>query len=263
MGRILITGSTDGFGLGAARQLVERKHTVYLHARNAARAEEAKKLVPGAAGVFVADLTSTSETRSLAEQANAVGQFDAVILNAGLLYGPFRETESGVPAQVFVNMVSPYILACLLTPPKRIVFVASVLHREAKPDVEDIFWLKRGEKEWNDFEAYCNSKFHVMCLVNAAAKRMQGKGTSVVAMHPGYVPTKLTKFEAPDKMEDGLETYVMLAEGEYDVSGETGRYFDPKKQKGEPLPATEDVGLQEAVVKALEEFTGLKLPGTA
>ncbi|KAF4484944.1 Short-chain dehydrogenase chyC [Colletotrichum fructicola Nara gc5] len=102
-----------------------------------------------------------------------------------------------------------------------------------------------------------------MCLVNAAAKRLQGKGTSVVAMHPGYVPTKLTKFEAPDKMEDGLETYVMLAEGEYDVSGETGRYFDPKKQKGEPLPATEDVGLQEAVVKALEDFTGLKLPGSA
>jgi short-subunit dehydrogenase len=39
MVRILITGSTDGFGLEAARQLVQRNHTVYLHARSQERAQ--------------------------------------------------------------------------------------------------------------------------------------------------------------------------------------------------------------------------------
>lgn len=258
MARILITGSTDGFGLEAARQLVQRKHTVYLHARNQERAEDAKAKCPGAAGVLIADLTSVAETRKLAEEANAIGAFDAVILNAGLLYGPFRATpETGVPAMVFVNVLAPYILACLLKQPKRLVFVASVLHREAtNTSVKDIFWLERGDKDFKDFPAYCDSKFHVVLLANAVARRY--KDVSVTSLHPGWVPTKLAGADAPGKLEDGVETYVMLAEGDYDQSL-TGAYFDPKKQSGEPLPLTADLDLQEAVVKACEEVTGLKL----
>ncbi|KAJ5900121.1 hypothetical protein N7495_004865 [Penicillium taxi] len=256
MARILITGSTDGFGLEAARQLVQRSHTVYLHARNQERADDAKAKCPGAAGVLIADLTSVAETRKLAEDANAIGTFDAVILNAGLLYGPFRKTETGVPAMVFVNVVAPYILACLLKQPKRLVFIASVLHREANTNMKDIFWLERGEKEFKDFPAYCDSKFHVILLSQAVARRF--KGTSVTAVHPGWVPTKIGTPEATDKLEDGIETYVMLAEGDYDQSL-TGVYFEPKKKLGEPLVPITEEHLQE-VVKACEELTGLQLP---
>jgi NAD(P)-dependent dehydrogenase (short-subunit alcohol dehydrogenase family) len=95
-----------------------------------------------------------------------------------------------------------------------------------------------------------------MLLANAVARRF--KGTSVTAVHPGYVPTKLAGQGATDKMEDGVETYVMLAEGDYDQSL-TGVYFDPKKKIGEPLELTADENLQEVVVKACEEVTGLKL----
>ncbi|KAE8374732.1 putative short chain dehydrogenase/ reductase [Aspergillus bertholletiae] len=257
MARILITGSSDGFGLEAARQLVQRNHTVYLHARNQERADHAKAQCPGAAGALVADLTSVAETRKLAEEANAIGTFDAVILNAGLLYGPFRKTpETGVPAMVFVNVLAPYILACLLNRPKRLIFIASTLHTEANTDVKDIFWLERGEAEFKDFPAYCDSKFHVMLLSNAVARRF--KGTSVTAVHPGWVATKIGTPEATDKLEDGVETYVMLAEGDYDQSL-TGVYFEPKKKVGVPLPKTADEDLQEVVVKACEGVTGLKL----
>ncbi|PKY03327.1 putative short chain dehydrogenase/ reductase [Aspergillus campestris IBT 28561] len=258
MARILITGSTDGFGLEAARQLVQRNHTVYLHARNQERAAAAQAKCPGAAGVLIADLTSVAETRKLAEQANAIGAFDAVILNAGMLSGPFRKTpDTGVPAMVFVNVIAPYILACLLTQPKRLVFIASVLHREADTDVKDIFWFQRGEEQFRDFPAYCDSKLHVILLANAVARRF--KGTSVTAVHPGWVATKMGGQSATGKMEDGLETYVMLAEGDYDQSL-TGVYFDPKRQIGEPLPLTADENLQEVVVKACQDVTGLTLP---
>ncbi|CAG8903143.1 unnamed protein product [Penicillium egyptiacum] len=256
MARILITGSTDGFGLEAARQLVERKHTVYLHARSQERAEDVKTKCPGAAGVLVADLTSVAETRKLAEEANELGTFDAIILNAGLLYGPFRKTESGVPAMPFVNVLAPYILACLLKQPKRLIFIGSILHREANTNLKDIFWLERGEKEFQDFPAYCDSKLHVMLLANAVAKRF--KGTSVTSVHPGYVATKLGGSGATDKLEDGVETYVMLAEGDYDQSL-TGVYFVPKRQIGEPLAETTHEDLQEVVVKACEDVTGIKL----
>jgi hypothetical protein len=51
----------------------------------------------------------------------------------------------------------------------------------------------------------------------------------------------------------------MLAEGDYNQSL-TGVYFEPKKQIGEPLDVTRDENLQEVVVKACEDVTGLKLP---
>jgi hypothetical protein len=77
-------------------------------------------------------------------------------------------------------------------------------------------------------------------------------------VHPGYVATKLGGQGGTDKLEDGVETYVMLAEGDYDQSL-TGVYFEPKKKIGEPLAATADENSQEAVVKACEDITGLRL----
>ncbi|KAF2721523.1 putative short chain dehydrogenase/ reductase [Polychaeton citri CBS 116435] len=257
MVRILITGSTDGFGFEAARQLIQRGHTVYGHARSQERAEDFEAKCPGTAGVLIADLTSVAQTRKLAEEANAIGIFDAVILNAGLLYGPFRPTpDTGVPAMVFVNVIAPYILACLLKRPKRLVFIASTLHQHANTDVKDIFWFERGETQFQDFPAYCDSKLHVILLSNAVARRFNG--TSVTSVHPGWVPTKLGGQGATDKLEDGVKTYVMLAEGEYDQSL-TGVYFEPKKQLATPLAITSDKGLQEDVVRACEDVTGLKL----
>ncbi|CAG7937645.1 unnamed protein product [Penicillium salamii] len=257
MVRVLITGSADGFGLEAARQLAQHGHSVYLHARNESRAQHAKAACPGAAGVLTADLSSLNETKAFAAAINAIGEFDAIILNAGMLYGPFRKTaETGIPAMVFVNVLAPYILACLLNRPKRLVFIASQLHQQADTSVEDIFWFKRGEAVFEDFPAYCDSKFHVMLLANAVAKRFHG--TSVVSVHPGWVATKVGGTEAPDKLEDGVETYIMLAEGNYDQTL-TGKYFVPKKQLGVPLAATNEINLQEKMVKACEDVTGLKL----
>ncbi|KAF5987596.1 putative beta-glucosidase [Fusarium bulbicola] len=258
MARILITGSADGLGLEAARQLVKRNHTVYLHARNAQRAAEAKEKCPGAAGAFAADLTLVSETKRLAEEVNAVGTFDAIIHNAGLLAGPFRKTpDTGIPAQTAVNVLAPYILTCLLTPPKRLIYIASQLHAQADTSVKDIFWLERGESQFQDFPAYCDSKLHVILLANAVARCF--KNTSVVSVHPGWVATKLGGEDGPDKLEDGVDTYVMLAEGDYD-QGLTGKYFEPKRKLAEPTPQCSEVELQERVVNACQSLVGLKLP---
>ncbi|KAH6652519.1 putative short chain dehydrogenase/ reductase [Truncatella angustata] len=258
MVRVLITGSADGFGLEAARQLIKRNHTVYLHARNQKRAEDAKTACPDAAGVFVADLSVMAEIHNFAKEVQSVGELDAIIHNAGMLYGPFRKTaDSGVPAMAAVNVLAPYMLACLLPIPKRLIFIASQLHRQANTNVDDIFWQQRGEADFQDFQAYCDSKLHVILLTNAVARRFPG--VSVLSVHPGWVATKLGGEGAPDKLEDGVETYVGLAEGDYDQSL-TGAYFEPKMRLGEPLAVSKDVTLQEKVVEACEAVSGLKLP---
>ena len=49
MSKVLITGSADGLGREAAKQLVLEGHEVLLHARDEARAQQALAGVPGAA----------------------------------------------------------------------------------------------------------------------------------------------------------------------------------------------------------------------
>lgn len=99
MARILITGSSTGLGLMAGQLLVEEGHDVVLHGRDRTRADEALAAAPGAAGAVVGDLAAMAQMRSVAEQANRLGPFDAVIHNAGIGYQEPRriETEDGLP----------------------------------------------------------------------------------------------------------------------------------------------------------------------
>src|ERR1700733_5239371 len=96
--RVFITGSADGLGLMAAKLLADEGHHVVLHARNESRAEDARKSVPSAKDCVVGDLSSIEETKSVAEQVNRIGNFDAVIHNAAVGYRePKRMTKDGLP----------------------------------------------------------------------------------------------------------------------------------------------------------------------
>ncbi|AGS20884.1 NAD(P)-binding domain-containing protein [Rhizobium etli bv. mimosae str. Mim1] len=78
MSRIFITGSTDGLGLAAARTLMKQGHEVVLHARSRERAAAIADTSATALGLVIGDLASAAETRSIAEQVNAIGRMDAV-----------------------------------------------------------------------------------------------------------------------------------------------------------------------------------------
>ena len=98
MSKVLITGSADGLGREAAKQLVRGGHEVVLHARDEARAQQALAGVPGAAAALPGDLSSITGTRALAGLINAAGVFDAIIHNAGIGYRePTRLRDRGRP----------------------------------------------------------------------------------------------------------------------------------------------------------------------
>ena len=97
MSRVLITGSADGLGREAARQLVQAGHAVIVHARDEARARAAMGGVPGATAALVGDLASMARTRELAGRIDAAGPFQAIIHNAGVGYRERRlQTEDGL-----------------------------------------------------------------------------------------------------------------------------------------------------------------------
>jgi NAD(P)-dependent dehydrogenase (short-subunit alcohol dehydrogenase family) len=95
MARIFITGSTDGLGRAAAESLIADGHEVVLHARSPDRASALSDLASRSAGVVIGDLRSGVETRSIAEQVNAIGRMNAVIHNASI----YRERVRGSTAE--------------------------------------------------------------------------------------------------------------------------------------------------------------------
>ncbi|CAM3437067.1 hypothetical protein BOSP111201_04715 [Bordetella sputigena] len=63
MSRIFISGSSAGLGLMAAELLVQQGHRVVLHARNAGRAEDARRALPNAEAVVVGDVAGAARVR--------------------------------------------------------------------------------------------------------------------------------------------------------------------------------------------------------
>ena len=170
MSRVFITGSSDGLGLMAARLLVADGHSVTLHARSKARADDTRAALPQADGVVIGDLSHLAGMRQVAGQANASGRFDAVIHNAGIGYREPRRVESAATAwpQVFaVNVLAPYLLTGLIERPDRLVYLSSGMHRGGNPDLDDPQWTRR---RWNGAQAYSDSKLFDVVLAFAVAR---------------------------------------------------------------------------------------------
>lgn len=90
MSRVFITGSAQGLGLAAARELISVGHEVLVHARSEARARTLRTKLPDASAMVFGDLASAVETKAIAEQVNTIGRMDVVIHNAGIYLEPAR-----------------------------------------------------------------------------------------------------------------------------------------------------------------------------
>jgi NAD(P)-dependent dehydrogenase (short-subunit alcohol dehydrogenase family) len=257
MARILITGSSDGLGLMAAQRLIANGHAVVLHARNAQRAKDATSACPGAETIVTGDLSSISETKDLAQQVNKLGAFDCIIHNAGLYLGPFRKTSEGIPALAAVNTLAPYILTALINRPKRLVFLSSGMHFSGSTSMDDVLWHQRGEAKFSDNEAYSASKLHNILLAKAFARRWPDVKSN--ALDPGWMPTKMGGASATGDMDSSVASYVMLAEGEEEKAKKSGAYFTPGKKEDTPQKVTDDVAVQDSLLKALAGFSGVEL----
>jgi NAD(P)-dependent dehydrogenase (short-subunit alcohol dehydrogenase family) len=168
MARIFITGSTDGLGRAAARALIDEGHEVVLHARSRGRASTVDDLAPRSAGVVIGDLSSAHDTRSVADQVNALGRMDAVIYNAGAYSTKGRSpTPDSHPTITAVNILAPYILTALIERPRRLVYLSSGMHRGGVASLHDIEWVGR---RWNSSQAYSDSKLYVTALAFAVAR---------------------------------------------------------------------------------------------
>jgi NAD(P)-dependent dehydrogenase (short-subunit alcohol dehydrogenase family) len=255
MSRIFISGSSTGLGLMAGELLVQQGHQVVLHARNAARAEDARRALPRAEAVVAGDLDSIAGTRALADRVNELGRFDAVIHNAAVGYREsHRLTQDGLPHVFAINTLSAYILTALIGRPKRLVYLSSGMHRRVDAELDDLLWRKR---RWDGSAAYAESKLHDAMLAFAVARCWPDVLSN--SLEPGWVPTKMGGAGAPDDLGQAHLTQAWLAAGDDPKSKVTGKYFYHLKRM-EPNPQAQDPALQDRLIAHCAEISGVNLP---
>ncbi|MEZ2142272.1 SDR family NAD(P)-dependent oxidoreductase [Bradyrhizobium sp. DN5] len=255
MAIVFITGSTDGLGRAAAQSLLDQGHRVVLHARSVDRAAALGVLRSRAAGMVVGDLRSAAETKSIADQVNAIGRMDAIIHNAGVYTQRSRgSTPEGHASTLAINTLAPYMLTALIERPSRLIYLSSGLHRGGEGSLDDLDWNRRA---WDSAKAYAESKLHVVALAFALARRWPNVLSN--AVDPGWVRTKMGGASAPVDLDTGQRTQTWLAVSEDSAALVSGRYWHHLRQE-EPADEATDSGFQEDLIAKLGKLTGVELP---
>jgi retinol dehydrogenase 12 len=257
----LLTGATLGIGRAAAEALVPMGLELVLVARDRARLEalaaELRARTPGArVGVLAGDLSRMSEVRRIAREFRAThDRLDVLANNAGALFTTRELTPEGLERTLALNHLAYFVLTEELLPvlrtsaPARIVNVASDAHRGMRVDLEDLNYA-RGK--YRPFIAYGRSKLMNILFTRELARRLDGTGVTVNAMHPGFVrsgfgmnnPGFLRRLIRVGQVfartpEHGARSLVYLATSP-EVEGVTGRYFHDERQS-QPSAAARDM----------------------
>src|SRR5919106_5004897 len=164
--RVVVTGATSGIGLEAARSLAKQGANVVMIGRDPAKTarclEEVRAAAPGAEiSSLLCDFSRQADVRRLAEEIlQRFDRLDVLVNNAGTVFAKRTLTDDGIEATFAVNHLGYFLLTRLLldrivqSAPARIVSVASIAHRRATMDFDDLFF----ERGYSVFQAYGRSK---------------------------------------------------------------------------------------------------------
>jgi NAD(P)-dependent dehydrogenase (short-subunit alcohol dehydrogenase family) len=274
MKTILVTGATSGIGLEASVQLAVQGHRVVMVGRDEAKTracvEQVKQRSSSNTVEFLlCDFASQASIRALAEAYRArYERLDVLVNNAGTVFNAYGKTADGIEQTFAVNHLGYFLLTNLLlelvvkSAPSRIVVVASTVHYRGTMDLDDLGFEKDG---YFIMKAYGRSKLGNVMMTRSLAKRLEGKGVTVNALHPGGVATNIYSgapwwiqpvialmrpllFITP---EQGAQTITYLATSP-EVEGKTGLYFEKNTPRPCAKLATDDALAEKLWAKSAE-----------
>ena len=268
---ILITGSTDGIGLEAARSLASLGHCVLLHGRNPSKLEQAERQLGtrrggGSVGGYVADLSRMAEVEALAAAvSDKHATIDALVNNAGVYSAPDSTTEDGLDVRFAVNTIAPYLLTQRLLPllgtSGRVVNLSSAAQSAVDPRA------LAGQVRLSDGAAYAQSKLALTMWSRSLALALGDRGPVIIAVNPGsMLGTKMVKQAygvAGGDIRVGADI-LRRAALEDEFAAASGRYFDNDTgQFASPLSDALDPRKSEEVVRAIEAVLAGLSPGAS
>ncbi|HEV2389791.1 MAG TPA: SDR family oxidoreductase [Nitrososphaerales archaeon] len=273
-GRVcLVTGATSGIGRATSTALSQLGAVVVMVSRDEARGKAARARVVSDSGnestdLMTADLSSPASVRGLAAGFSAkYPKLDILVNDAAIFVSKRVVTQDGLELMFATNYLGPFLLTRLLVPsleaarPSRVINVSAP--SSMMPDLDDL----QGERAFAPIRAFGASKAALLLFTYALASRLQGKGVSVNAYHPGLVRTKLVR-RAPAAVraitgvlnvfmgvssKRASQGLVQLASPEF--QGKTGALVhDGKEMKA---PFSDDVEAQDRLWRASCKLAGV------
>ena len=290
---VLITGGNTGIGKETARALANQGARVIITSRNTERGRNALAEIREDSGrddveVMSLDLASFQSIRAFAKEFTArFDRLDVLVNNAGVVKTQTRgETADGFELMFGVNHLGHFLLTNLLldtikaSAPARIVNLASHGYMLAAEglDFDDL----QNEGDFKGFALYGHSKLANIYFTRELARRLEGTGVTVNALHPGFVKTELghvrpedleaqkaaqeaakkskssksapsgpdlSKLPPPLPVEEGALTSIYCASSP-ELEGVTGEYFDQCKAIG-----TNEIAADAAAARRLWEIS--------
>jgi NAD(P)-dependent dehydrogenase (short-subunit alcohol dehydrogenase family) len=197
----VVTGASDGMGLGMAEWLAAAGAEVLLPVRNPAKGKKAVEKIrrnhPGArVSTRSLDLSSLASVAALGDTLREEGRpIHILINNAGVMRPPNHQTTvDGFELQFGTNYLGHFALVCRLLPllragRARVTSQISVAARRGSIKWEDINW----DRSYDGMRAYSQSKiaFGLFGLELDRRSKAHGWGITSNLSHPGVAPTSL------------------------------------------------------------------------
>ncbi|KXN69881.1 NAD(P)-binding protein [Conidiobolus coronatus NRRL 28638] len=215
----IVTGGSEGIGLGTAILLAKLKSRVIIASRSAQKCEKAVIEIKQKTGnnnveYITLDLSSFASVRNFVRQVKEnTDKVDVVINNAGCVYHTYETTGDGIEKNLQINHLAPLLLTLLLVPiiPKsassRIIFVSSNLHLSGKIIIPDT--LNLAKDKFNRAQRYNDTKLMNVLTVKELSKKLSQTAIIVAAADPGFTKSNLGAANNSDDFWGKLEVFLI------------------------------------------------------
>ena len=240
----LITGCNSGLGFETARVMAGRGAHVIGAARTLQKAQNAAGQITGKITPVACELSDLDSVAACADEIRSMNQpLDVVICNAGIMALPELQQKYGLEMQFLTNHLGHFVLVNRLlervkqAPHGRVVMVSSLAHYTSVAGGINFDNLS-GNKRYNPFLFYGQSKLANLLMSNELARKLEGTGTTANAIHPGIIMTPLARnigslrttltsmvsWPVTRSVEQGAATQCYVATAPA-LEGVSGRYF--------------------------------------
>ena len=295
----VVTGANSGIGLETTRQIVKQGGHVVMACRRVEAAQEVAKEfadLKGSWEVIRCDLADLASVRDFVATFEARHQkLQGLLCNAGMIVmgkAP-KMSKDGIELTLATGLAGHFLMTELLldrliaSAPARVGILSSVMHvgrpgKRFRVHIDDLNWQAR---PYRGTVVYSEAKVAANLYALELAERLQGKGVSTAAIHPGWARSNfgghgfwmrlfrilIWPFRKwlTDSNEDAAQTslHVLLSD---DAPNHSGAYFsqssvlyrDPGTWNGgwpleTPNPHARDMDDARALVSALRKMVGL------
>ncbi len=245
---VVITGAASGIGLAAAQGFARLGASVRAAGRDEARAGDAVaavlSAVPGADVTPVAcDVSSLAGLRGLADELRAQPRLDVLVNNAGVMPDQRRYSADGHELMFATHVLAPFALTGWLrdvlerSVPARVINVSSGGMYTQRLPADD---LESEHAPYSPEKFYARTKREQVIITEQWARRLEGGGVVVHAMHPGWVDTPGVERALPAfrrvtrpilrTLDQGADTIVWLG-GAAEPLESTGRFWQDRRPR--------------------------------